>query len=154
MTTQQESVVAEFNVPLDFTYDYRVGPYIEKYIKGLGEKKILGVKCSGCGRVAVPPRKVCGACNLSMDNIVELGPEGTVENYTVAHVRLEKGLPEELESPQALALIKLDGATGLLAAEVKGADPGAISKGTRVRAVFADPPGDSLFDLKYFEPVA
>ena len=47
-------------VPLSFTYNYRVGAWLDKYIDGLGEKKILAVKCPECGKVILPPRQVCG----------------------------------------------------------------------------------------------
>lgn len=151
MSAQQERIVANVVVPLDFTYNYRVGPYIERYIKGLGEKKILGTKCTGDGSVMVPPRKICGACNEVMDEWVEVGPEGTIENYTVGHVTLNKGLVEKADSEYVLALIKLDGATSLLPALVKGIAPTDVEKGMKVKAVFKDPAEDSLADLSHFE---
>lgn len=147
-----ESIVTNVVVPIDFPYNYRVGIYLEKYIRGLAEKKILGIKCPGCGKVVVPPRKLCGACNRVMEEWVEVGPEGTVESYTVGHVKLNKGLMEPCDPPQMLAMIKLDGATSLLVAEIKGMEPDGLKDGLRVRPVFKDPPTDSLEDLEYFEP--
>ena len=149
----QERIVTTSVVPLDFTYNYRVGPYLEKYIQGLGQKKILGVKCTDCGKVAVPPREVCGECRRIMDEWVECGTEGEVVNYTVAHVDLNKGLVEKLDSPRLLALVKLDGATVPLLAEVKGIDAAGLENGLKVKAVFKDPAEDSLNDLSHFEPV-
>jgi uncharacterized OB-fold protein len=148
----QERVVVNAVVPLDYTYNYRVGPYLERYIQELGSGKIMAVKCGGCGRVAVPPRKICGECNLVMDDWVEVGPAGTVENYTVGHVTLNKGLVEPADPPVMLALIKLDGATSLLAGEVRGIEPTDLKSGIRVKAVFADPAGNNLADLDHFEP--
>lgn len=153
MAEKPEKVVVEAQVPLDFTYNYRVGPYIERYIKGLGEKKILASKCPSCSKVAVPPRKECGVCNQIMDEWVEVGPEGAVDNYTVGHVKIEKGLVENLESPQLLAMITLDGATVPLLAEVKGIAPADLKKGLRVKPVFKDPAEDNLADLSHFERV-
>lgn len=148
----QERIVANVQVPLDFTYNYRVGPYVERFIKGLGEKKILGVKCKGDGSVIVPPRKICGRCNEIMDEWVEVGPEGTVENCTVAHVKLNKGLVEKADSEYVIALIKLDGASSLLPAEVRGVAPTDVAPGMRVKAVFKDPAEDVYSDLSHFEP--
>jgi hypothetical protein len=153
MADKLERVVVEAQVPLDYTYNYRVGPYIERYIKGLGDKKILATKCPQCSKVAVPPRKECGVCNKIMDEWVEVGPEGVVDNYTVGHVKIEKGLVENLESPALLAMITLDGATVPLLAEVKGMAPTDLKKGLRVKAVFTDPAEDSLADLSHFEQV-
>ena len=66
-------------VPLSFTYNYRVGEYMEKYLQGLAEKKILGVRCPGCKRVLLPPRSACGACNATPDEWIEIDPVGTLE---------------------------------------------------------------------------
>ena len=152
MSAQQERIIANVVVPLDFTYNYRVGPYVERYIKSLGQKKIMGVKCPGDDAVVVPPSKYCGRCNAIMDEWVEVGPEGTVENYTVGHVRLNKGLVEKADTEYVLALIKLDGASTLLPAEVKGIAPMDVENGLRVKAVFKDPAEDSLNDLSHFVP--
>jgi uncharacterized OB-fold protein len=152
MAEKAERLVVDVQVPLDYTYNYRVGPYLEKYIKGLGEKKVLGVKCPGCSKVAVPPRKICGTCNKVMDEWVEVGPEGTVENFTIGHVKLDRGAVEKLDPPQLLAMIKLDGATVPLMGEIKGLEPAGLEKGLRVKAVFKDPAEDSVADLSHFEP--
>jgi uncharacterized OB-fold protein len=152
MAEKAERLVVDVQVPLDYTYNYRVGPYLEKYIKGLSENKVLGVKCPGCSKVAVPPRKICGACNKVMDEWVEVGPEGTVENFTIGHVKLDRGAVEKLDTPQLLALVKLDGATVPLLGEIKGLEPAGLSKGLRVKAVFKDPVEDSVADLSHFEP--
>jgi uncharacterized OB-fold protein len=149
---EQERIVVNAAAPLDFTYNYRVGPYLETYIQELGGKKIMAVKCGGCGKVVVPPRKICGKCNRLMDEWVEVGPEGTVENYTVGHVTLNKGLIEPADPPVMLALIKLDGATSLLAGEVRGVEQADLKSGLRVKAAFADPAENSLADLDHFEP--
>ncbi|PKQ28349.1 MAG: hypothetical protein CVT63_03295 [Candidatus Anoxymicrobium japonicum] len=153
MSAKQERIVANVVAPLDFTYNYRVGQYIERYIKGLGQKKILGVKCPGDGAIVVPPRKYCGKCNSIMTEWVELGTGGTIENYTIGHVTMNKGLLENADAPSVLALIKLDGATSLLPAEVKDIAPADVRVGMRVKAVFKDSPEDSLADLSHFEPV-
>jgi uncharacterized protein len=151
MSANQEKVV-DVVVPLDFTYNYRVGAYVERYIKGLGDKKIFGVKCAGDDSVVVPPRKYCGSCNKVMDEWVEVGPEGTIENFTVAHVKLEKGVVEKVDTEYVVALVKLDGATSLLPAKIEGVSPAAVEMGMRVKAVFKDPATDSVEDLSHFEP--
>jgi len=148
----QERIVASVVVPFDYTYNYRVGPYLERYIQELGVKKIMAVKCEGCGNVVVPPRKICGECKRVMDEWVEVGPAGTVENYTVGHVTLNKGLAEPADPPVMLALIKLDGATSLLAGEVRRTEPAELKNGLRVKAIFADPAENNLSDLDHFEP--
>lgn len=150
--SEQRELIIDVNVPLDFTYNYRVGQYVERFIKGLGEKKILGVRCPGDDSVFVPPRKYCGKCNKIMDEWVEVGPAGTVENFSIAHVSLEKGVVRKADSEYVVAMVKLDGAGSLLPALIKGISPSAVENGMRVKAVFKDPATDSLSDLSHFEP--
>lgn len=147
-----ERAVADLVVPLDYTYNYRVGQYLERYIKELGNKKIMAVKCPKCGKVAVPPREICGWCRVKMDEWVEVGPDGTVENFTIAHVWLNKGAVEKIDVPKVIAMVMLDGATVPLAAWLE-AEVGSVKKGMKVKAVFKEPAGDALSDLSHFEPV-
>jgi len=152
MSAQQERIVANAVVPLDFTYNYRVGQYVERYIKGLGQKKIMGVKCPGDSSVIVPPRKYCGRCNEIMNEWVEVGPEGTVENFTVGHVNLNKGAVEKADTEYVVALIKLDGATSLLAGQGPGRQPGRRRGRHAGQGSLQNPAEDSLEDLSHFEP--
>lgn len=140
-------------VPMDFVYNYRVGPYIERYLGGFKEKKILGSKCPGCALVAVPPRKYCGVCNKVMEEIVEVGQEGTLENFTVGHVTLEKGKIGPADPPYTLGLVKLEGATSALLAKVEGIAPAEVRTGMKVKAVWKDPVEGDYGDLDHFEPV-
>ena len=77
-------------VPLTFMYNYRAGAYLERYLQGLTEKKILGVRCPQCKRVLLPPRSACGSCSTRPEEWVEVDSSGTLENFTVAHVTIEK----------------------------------------------------------------
>lgn len=140
-------------VPMDFTYNYRIGPYITRYLEGFKEKKILGSRCPGCGKIAVPPRKYCGVCNRVMEEFVELSQEGTLENFTVGHVTLEKGKLNPAETPYILGLIKLDDNASLLLARVEGVNPSQVSTGMKVKAVWKDQVEGDYGDLDHFEPV-
>ena len=138
--------------PLDFGYNYRVGTYLQHYLDNLKEKKIVGAKCPGCGSVVVPPHKYCGSCNKVREEFVELSQEGTLENYTVGHVTIDKGAVEKAESPYILGMIKLDGAGNTLLAKVEGVSPGDVENGMRLRAVWSDQPQGDYTDLDHFEP--
>ncbi len=138
-------------VPLDFQNHYRVGTYLQRYLDGYGEKKILGAKCKRCGKVVVPPRKYCGGCNAVMEEFVELSQEGTLENFTVGHVTLEKGRLSGAESPYVLGMIRLEGASSTLLARVRVA-PSEARTGMKVKAVWKDQPEGDYSDLEAFEP--
>ncbi|NPV60880.1 MAG: Zn-ribbon domain-containing OB-fold protein [Actinobacteria bacterium] len=138
-------------VPLDFQNNYRVGAYMQRYLDGFKEKKILGAKCSQCGRVVVPPRKYCGDCNLVMEEFVELPQEGTLENFTVGHVVLEKGQLNRAEAPYVIGMVKLDGASNALLARLQVA-PADARTGMKVKAVWQDQVEGEYSDLDCFEP--
>ncbi len=140
-------------VPMDFTYNYRVGHYLQRYLDGLKEKKIMGAKCPQCGKVVVPPRKYCGSCNKIREEFVELSQEGTLENFTVGHVTLEKGRLDKAESPYIIGMIKLDGADNLLLCKVEGLPAGEAKAGMRLKAAWKDQAGGDYSDLDHFEPV-
>ncbi len=139
-------------VPMDFTYNYRIGPYMTRFLEGFRDRKIVGSRCGGCRKVAVPPRKYCGVCNRVMDEFVELPQEGTLENFTVGHVTLEKGRITPSESPYILGLVKLEDGASLLLARVEGADPAEVSAGMKVRAVWKEQVEGDYGDLDHFEP--
>lgn len=139
-------------VPLTFTYNYRVGQYLQRYMDGLKEQKILGIRCPSCGKVRVPPRSTCGPCNRKMEEWVEVGPAGVVENFTLAHVAIEDGEVRRLAAPSALAMIRLDGADSLVTARVEKLDPASLRAGLRVKAVWKEERTGSVKDLDHFEP--
>ncbi len=152
MSVQEETFLTPV-VPLDFTYNYYIGQYLTRYFKGFKEKKILGSRCPGCSKVAVPPRKYCGVCNKVMEEMVELPQEGTLENFTVGHVTMEKGgRLSPAEKPYVLGLIKLDDKASLLLHKVEGVDPSQVKAGMKVKAVWKDQVEGDYWDLDHFEP--
>jgi len=148
----EEHVHVRPMVPLTFTYNYRVGQPMERYLLGLAEKRILGVRCPECKRVLLPPRSACGACAARPDEWVEVNPTGTLERFTVAHVTVDKGEIRDLDAPVVIGMIRLDGADSLLTARVEGISPAQCRTGIRVRAVWKDPPAGTYDDLDHFEP--
>ena len=137
--------------PMDFVYNYRVGAYMERYLNGFKDKKILGSKCPGCRRVAVPPHMWCGICNKKTEELVEVSQEGTLVNFTIGHVVMEKGQLQPVEAPYLLGMIKLDGASSPLLARVEGIDLREVQTGTRLRAVWREPVEGDYQDLDHFE---
>ena len=127
----------------------RVG---SKFIISLrDEKKILGVKCTKCNKVYVPPREYCDLDLSKLDeNWVELGNEGVITNFTIVNY-YDRHLPRK--APYALALIKVDGADTAFPHIVEGTDPELVKIGMRVKAVFAKETTNSIRDIDHFEPI-
>lgn len=150
-----EEVKREFfnpKVPMDFQYNNRVGPCIQKLLDGFGEKKIYGSRCPSCGKVVVPPRTVCGACNAKMEGFVEVAQEGILRSFTVGHVYLEKGQIMKADSPYVIGLVELDGVDSLFLARISGVEPSEVKEGMRVKAAWKDQVQGDYADLDHFRP--
>mgnify|MGYP000288938294 CR=1 FL=1 len=128
---------------------WSVGPYMERFYQDLGEKKFTGVKCK-CGRVSVPPRKLCPACGKVMEKFVVVKPTGELVNFTVAYQNVAG---QRRKTPVIIGLVKLAGADTALIGEVRGLDPAAVKTGIKVKAVWADKPGNTVESLSHFAPV-
>ena len=96
----------------NFEYDYAAGRYASQFMTSLRDHaKLLGTRCSQCGRVLVPPRPVCGICAARTDEWVEVGPHGTITGYTVVETPfIDPMTGVERPIPYGFAFIKLDGA--------------------------------------------
>jgi len=97
--------------------------------------KITVQSCDDCGVFQHPPEDVCGSCQGTALSFVECSGEGTVESVAVVHHPVHPGLSDHC--PYAIVVVSLDGAPGANAiGNILNRDPGDISIGQRVRAVF------------------
>jgi uncharacterized protein len=148
-----EDVPAFYAQTWDLSYTHALGLTTGRFLKGLGDRRILGRQCPSCERVLVPPRAFCDRCHVDTGDWVDVGPLGTIEMFTVIYEPF-KGLPAP---PYALAYATLDGADTALVGYVKGVDltdvKRAVAKiaiGTRVVVRFADEPVGTVLDY-WFE---
>jgi len=116
------------------------------------EKKILGVRCDKCNRVLWPPRSTCGRCfsELSEENLVEIGPEGTLEAFTLV-TYCEPIHPRQ--APFVYGIIRLDRADTGIVHFIGGLDFEKAKIGMRVRPVFAETRRGNILDIDHFEPL-
>lgn len=129
---------------------WSVGKTLEHFLAGLQEGKLLGVKCGECGKVYVPPQQLCSKCFKEIGEWTELSGEGEVVNYTVAHVDVRN---KPLDTPEVIAMVKLDGADTALYGRIKGAQAGPDMVGTKVKAVYRDERKGNIRDITHYEPV-
>ncbi len=136
-------------------YAYTLGVAGERFFREIMEKgRFMGTRCQRCEYTYLPPRLYCERCFAGLDDQwVEVGSQGTVEAFTVAHVDLEG---QRLAEPQLLALIRLEGADGLLVHRLGQIEAEDVDIGLLVRAVFRPrrQRKGSLLDIRYFKPVA
>jgi hypothetical protein len=137
----------ELKVP----YRYSMGATASKFFTEIRDnKKIMGIKCSKCNLVYVPPRSTCGRCFSLLNNWVGVSDRGTLETYT----RVRYNTPvQPVAAPFFYGIIKLDGAdTGLphFIGDTNGKEPHI---GMRLQAVFKEERAGNMLDILYFKPI-
>ncbi len=137
--------------PRKWRYTTSAGPIRSRFLLYLrDQRKIMGTKCSECGRVYVPARSVCLQCCEDMGEWVEVSRRGVLETYTIVYSQS----PDFASGvPFALGVIKLDGADTGLVHRLAEVDFPQIRIGMQLEAVFADQPKGDIRDILYFRPV-
>jgi uncharacterized OB-fold protein len=135
--------------PISFTLEYpytrTLGPVLGPFLTALRDGHILGIRCGG--RVLCPPLEFDPETGESLvPDFVEVGPAGTVENWTWIAEPTRK---HPFREPFAFALVKLDGADTAMVHAVKAPGPDAMSTGMRVRAQFREQRVGAITDV-YF----
>lgn len=119
------------------TYQDQLPPNTIRFAEALVQGRILGQKCSACGRVYVPPKEYCplDVVILSPADDVEVSDHGTITGFTiVAPVRYYGQTKTE---PFIYASVLLDGASGTIGGQdVLGIKPEELRAGMRVKAVW------------------
>jgi uncharacterized OB-fold protein len=143
--------MAEFPIlfTLEYPYERTLGPVLGPFMTALRNGRILGIRCGK--RVFCPPIEFDPETGETLSpEFVEVGPTGSVENWTwIAEPTRKHPFPE----PFAFALVKLDGADTAMTHAVKAAGPEAMSTGMRVRAQFREERAGAITDV-YFVPEA
>ncbi len=131
-------------------YDYRrsVGPVLSRFFTELRDRRIVGIRTAD-GRVLVPPSEYDPATGEALDEVVPVGPGGTVTTWAWVH---QPSPVHPLDRPFAFALIRLDGAASGLLHAVDAGSPDAMRTGLRVRPRWARETRGSILDIECFEP--
>ncbi len=141
-------------------YRWDSGVAIGRFLEGLRDGKVLGVRCHRCNRTVTPPRAFCEWCFKPMDEWVELADTGTINTFSICYITWDM---QPLEVPQIPAVIEIDGTTprvgflhliGGLRGHTVEAIRNEIRVGQRVRAVWKPAPqrDGAITDILYFTP--
>jgi uncharacterized OB-fold protein len=151
LSDPKDVILWEGQIPI--RHRYTPGVAGEAFFKSLKERgEFVASRCEVCGITSCPPRLFCERCfagPLEADRTV--GPEGTVESFTVGYSGVEgRPLPE----PVAVGLIRLDGADTVVLHFLLETDHLMI--GQRVEPVFltASKRTGSILDLRGFRPAS
>jgi len=133
-------------------FHYAIGSYGSKFLSEIRDnKQFYGVKCPKCGKVYVPPRKVCGPCFTEMTEWVKVADEGSLYSYTILRFAfLDPETGKQKPVPYGYAFITLDGADTAFQHFVEITDESKVKPGARVKAVFEDKRHGKVTDIKHF----
>jgi uncharacterized OB-fold protein len=149
--------VFEIKWKTDLPYRYSIGKLAVKFFEELKKnKKIMGSKCSKCGKVNFPPRAVCADCMVEMtiDDMVELSPKGTLEGFTVVNYPFTDPNTGGMRPfPYGYALFKLDGADTYTMHFINETDYTKLKVGQRVEAVFKEEREGNIGDILYYRVI-
>jgi uncharacterized OB-fold protein len=89
-------------------------------------------KCTGCGKIFFPPRRICDECKSQQFKATRLAEEGKILTYTVIHI---PPAPFADQAPYAMAVVELDDGVRVLM-QVADCDFDDLAVGKRVRIGF------------------
>lgn len=133
---------------LEYTYRRSTGPVLGRFLSGLIERRIEGVKTKS-GAVLVPPMEYDPETSEACDEWVEVGQGGVVQTWAwVERPRAN----QPLDRPFAWALVKLDGATSPMLHAVDAGSIDNMKTGMRVKVRWRDQRVGMITDIVCFEP--
>jgi uncharacterized OB-fold protein len=134
---------------LEYPYHRSVGPVIGRFLTGLRDRRIEGIRAAD-GRVLVPPAEYDPETGEELSEFVDVGQEGEVLSWAwVASPRPK----QPLDGPFAWALVRLDGADTAMLHAVDAGEESRMASGMRVRVRWRDETQGEILDIVCFEPV-
>jgi len=135
---------------LEFPYSRTLGPVVGAFLAGLREHRILGIRTRD-GKVLVPPLEYDPNTGDALEELVEVGPLGSVASWTW----VEDPTPKHpLDRPFAFALVVPDGAATAMVHAVDSGSIDRMSTGMRVQPRWRPEPHNMIDDLACWEPAS
>jgi hypothetical protein len=132
-------------------YEHTASPGESEFLRGLADGRLLGQRCPACGKVYIPPRAACPTDGVPTAGEVELPDTGTVTTFCVVNVPFRG---QRVPTPYVAAAIVLDGADIPFQHLILGCEPGEVTMGMRVAAVWRprDQWGTTVENIDHFRP--
>jgi uncharacterized OB-fold protein len=147
-TTSAGAGVLSAPYVLEYVYRRSTGPVIGRFLTGLRDGRIEGVRTAS-GRVLVPPTEYDPESGETVGEFVAVGQAGVVTTWCwITEPR--RGQP--LDRPFAWALVKLDGADTALLHAVDAGSIDRMATGMRVQVRWRAERAGTIQDIECFEP--
>jgi uncharacterized OB-fold protein len=134
-------------------FAFWVGQYMDKLYDAMEKKKIIGNKCPECGYVFVPPRKICGKCNLTIpldQNWVDLPNTGTLINYTITPYKINERSDRKVKKHQIIGMVQIDGSNTGIIYRLLDLKPEEVKIGMKLKIEWEETPKGDPSDIKGF----
>jgi uncharacterized OB-fold protein len=145
-------------IPQQVTLEYRfaAGKYASHFFTTLkNEGRLMARRCP-TGHVLLPPRPVCGLCNLETSEWVEVGPKASLGGFTVVYIPFTDPMTGEGRPvPYGFGLINFDGCDTNVYHLIDETDPLKLRIGLPVEPIWRDPAErrGSFADIRHFKPI-
>jgi hypothetical protein len=151
MEYKEQTTSIQGSWPLDqWRWKHETAILMPKFLAALKDKKVLGLKCPGCGLIYSPPKPYCRCLSIP-DEWVEIGDTGTITTFTFTGGWSFGGMVEGTGTPMILAGVKLDGADTQTLSILANAEPDQVAVGMRVRVKWPDNPKGVIDDAMHCE---
>ncbi len=134
-------------------FAFWVGIFLDKFYDNLENKKLIGNECPKCGDVFVPPRKICGKCNIVIpfeENWVDLPETGELMNYTITYHKINDRSDRKVKKPQIIGIVKIDGSSTGLVYRLLDLEPEEVKIGMKMKIQWEDNTKGDPSDIKGF----
>jgi len=155
MSQKSVELLTITSAPIGMPYQWSVGIYGSRFFEEIRKtQRFVGIRCPQCGKVRVPPRRICGECFCEMDELVYLPSAGTIVAFSVVNYPfLDPSTGKKRPIPYTYGYIQIDGADNIFSHIINETDADKIRVGMRVQAVFKKPEEmqGNIEDIRYFD---
>lgn len=144
-----------FSSPI--AYEWSIGKYGSRFFQEVKEhRRFIGIRCPQCGKVYVPPRKLCGPCFKELDELIVLSNMGKITAFSIVNYPfVDPATGEKRPIPYTYGYINIDGSSSIFSHIINETDANKLRVGMKVKAVFKEKKEmqGNIQDIKYFEIV-
>jgi uncharacterized protein len=155
MNQKSVELLTVTSASIGMPYQWSVGIYGSRFFEEIRKtQRFVGVRCPQCGKVRIPPRRICGVCFCEMDELVYLPSTGTIVAFSVVNYPfLDPSTGKKRPIPYTYGYIQIDGADNIFSHIINETDADEIRVGMRVQAVFKEPEDmqGNIEDIRYFD---
>ncbi len=137
--------------PTHLVYEYTATGAHAEFLHQIGQGRLVGQRCSECGKVYCPPSGACARCGVATSEWVDVADRGTVTTFCIVRVPSEN---IEQKLPYCAANILLDGSDLVFIALLQECEVADVRIGMRVEAVWR-PRSEwtpTFENIRYFRP--